>query len=42
VSVAELRCPGAVRQESGAGALINQLIKDSLQQLGGTETGLIQ
>jgi hypothetical protein len=35
VGVAKLRCPGAVWQESGAGTLINELIKDALQQLGG-------
>jgi hypothetical protein len=35
VRIAELRCPGTVWQESGAGTLINELIKDALQQLGG-------
>ena len=35
VGVAELRGPGTVWQESGAGTLINELIKDALQQLGG-------
>ena len=32
--VAKLRGPGAVRQEPGAGALINELIKDALKELG--------
>jgi hypothetical protein len=35
VGVAKLRGPGAVWQESGAGTLISELIKDALQQLGG-------
>jgi hypothetical protein len=29
--VAKLRCPGAIRQESSAGALVDELIKDSLE-----------
>ena len=40
--ITKLRRPGAVRQESGAGALVTQLIKDALQQLGGAKTSLIQ
>jgi hypothetical protein len=35
VRIAELCCPGAVRQESGAGTLVNQIIEDALEQLGG-------
>jgi hypothetical protein len=35
VRVAKLCCPGAIWQESGAGTLINELIEDALQQLGG-------
>jgi hypothetical protein len=31
VSIAKLRRPGTVGQESGAGALINQLIEDALK-----------
>jgi hypothetical protein len=42
VRIAELRCPGAVWQESGAGTLINELIKDALQQLGGAESSLVE
>ena len=42
VGVAKLRGPGAVRQESGAGTLINELIKDALKELGRAETSLIK
>jgi hypothetical protein len=31
VRVAKLRCPGSIRQESSAGALVDELIKDSLE-----------
>jgi hypothetical protein len=42
VGVAKLRGPGAVRQEPGAGALINELIKDALKELGRAEASLIK
>ena len=42
MGVAKLRGPGAVRQEPGAGALINELIKDALKELGRAEASLIK
>jgi hypothetical protein len=42
VSIAKLRRPGAVRQKSGAGALVTQLIKDALKELRRAESSLIE
>jgi hypothetical protein len=42
VSITKLRRPGAVWQESGAGTLINELIKDALKELGRAEASLIK
>jgi hypothetical protein len=42
VRVAELCCPGAVWEESGAGTLINELIKNALKELGRAEASLIK
>jgi hypothetical protein len=42
VGIAKLRRPGAVGQESGSGSLVNEFIKDPLEQLGCAEPGLIE